>query len=810
MLDKMVQCKVFLMPLFLFVIEQISGKCLHHEEELVYQWISVEFQWPNETMKQEYLDSGKYIPQNNAINGIKLYKGQVYLTIPRLKDGVAASLTMVDSNSNENSPVLHAYPSWEMHVVGDCNTLQLVQSMEIEPDTGLMWILDTAYVPSSSIEVADRCPPKIVIWDINQNKEVYRYVFPDDVVSDPFYLNDLVLDYDTGNYVKYVYISDTLGRKMMVYDHTNKQSYYFVHSSFDREMEYSTISINGQSTMAPLSVNGIAISYDFSEVYYCPMASLTLYRAPTTALRNKDSNINVLTGVESLGSKGIQSDGLYYGKGSSLYYSTLGQNGVYRWDTWTNVKEALVKNSTIEWVDSLGMDENGYLWFTSNNLHTFFGNTTSPGKSNYYVWKVYVGDKSYLANPKGSPRYACNEIVSTGSHPATIVKKWATLDYEWATCNQMKEAVDSENFTIAHNEIGGIRVHNDKIYVTIPRTKKGIFATVGVLVENAIRPFPSAAMNVLGDCHALQFVQSIEIDVNTEYMWILDTAFGQTCKPKLVVYDLNKDSEVFRYEFSDTLLNPDHFLEDIVLDYVDQTATFAYIPDSLGQQLIIFDIKHKTVRQLTHPSMNYVHQYTNITISGKTTGPHFKGIKGIAMSPDFKYAYYFPLAGTKLYQIETSVLRNESSSESDIDESVKEIGTKNFTSSGIFSSKSGLYLTNLETGTILKWSYSSAGSFVDGITPATMEVTKNCLYQWLNSPSIDGKGNLWFTTRNIDPFFGNSTHPENLNYFIWKSDIGEQSYLQGQIPKRTSAGTTLSLSGGIYVCLFVTIYLRFF
>jgi sugar lactone lactonase YvrE len=794
---------LILITLFLIGIEHISGKCLRHEEELVYQWISVEFQWPNDTVKQDYLDAGKYIPENNAINGIKLYKDQVYLTIPRLKDGVAASLVRIDGNSNDDSPLLHAYPSWDMHVLEDCNTLQLVQSMEIEPDTGRMWILDTAYVPSTSIEVAKRCSPKIVVWDINQNTEVYRYVFPKDIVTDPFYLNDLVLDYGTGNDVEYVYISDTLGRKMVVYDHLNKESYVFIHASFDRNMEYSSISINGESTMAPLGVNGIAISNDFKMVYYCPLASLTLYRVPTSALRNKNSNLDAA--VETLGSKGVQSDGLYYGKGSSLYYSTLGQNGIYRWDTNTNVKEAIVINSTIEWVDSLGMDDNGYLWFATNNLHTFFGNTTVPGKPNYYVWKVYVGEGSYLAIPKGSPKYTCTERESTGTHPANLVEKWATLDFEWATCDQRKEAVDSKNFSVAHNEIGGIWVYEDKMYVTIPRTQKGALATLGVLVDHAVRPFPSVSMNAFGDCNALQFVQNIEIDVNTDYMWILDSAFPQTCKPKLVVYDLKKDSEVFRYEFPDSLMNQDHLLEDLVLDYVDKTAVFAYIPDSVGQRLTIFDIQKRTARHLSHSSMNYVNQYTDLAVSGQTTGPHLKGIKGIAMSPNFKYVYYSPFAGTKLYQIETSVLRNESSSESDIDTSIKELGTKNFVSSSLYSSKSGLYLTNLQTGTILKWSYSSTGSFVSDLTPHATEVTKNCLFQWFNSLFIDEKGNLWFTTRNVHPFFGNSTKSANLNYFTWKSNIDEQGYLQGQIPRTTSAGSTLS-HNAVIVCLFAAIY----
>lgn len=46
----------------------------------------------------------------------------------------------------------------------------------------------------------------------------------------------------------------------------------------------------------------------------------------------------------------------------------------------------------------------------------------------------------------------------------------------------------------------------------------------------------------------------MEIDVNMGYFWMLDLLFGNLCKFKLVVYDLNKNIEVFRYVFIESLL----------------------------------------------------------------------------------------------------------------------------------------------------------------------------------------------------------------------------------------------------------------
>lgn len=126
-----------------------------------------------------------------------------------------------------------------------------------------MWILDIVYVLSLLIEVVKRCFLKIVVWDINQNKEVYWYVFFKEVIEDLFYFNDFVLDYGGQNEVEFVYISDIFGRKMVVYNYVNKIVYIFVYFSFERKMQYGNIIINGESEMVLLSVNGIVMLDDF-------------------------------------------------------------------------------------------------------------------------------------------------------------------------------------------------------------------------------------------------------------------------------------------------------------------------------------------------------------------------------------------------------------------------------------------------------------------------------------------------------------------------------------------------------------------
>lgn len=119
----------------------------HYQEEIVYQWNIIEYEWPNSTVREQEISKGNYEPRNSAVNGIKIYKDKVYVTTPRLKTGVPSTLNVVVENQDPDLTsvkyVLRPFPNWDMQKLDDCDALQLVQSMEIDINTGYMWIIDT-------------------------------------------------------------------------------------------------------------------------------------------------------------------------------------------------------------------------------------------------------------------------------------------------------------------------------------------------------------------------------------------------------------------------------------------------------------------------------------------------------------------------------------------------------------------------------------------------------------------------------------------------------------------------------------------
>nr|KAG5699871.1 hypothetical protein BaRGS_034645 [Batillaria attramentaria] len=319
----------------------------------VYSWASLDYDWPNDTVKEDYVTSGKFVVQNNVITGVK--------------------------------------------EVGECSALQYVQSMEVDPNTGLMWIIDSGRVTSGS--TGNPCPLKLIVYDIDQDREVRRFVFPSDVANpSTAFLNDIVLDYENGC-VTHAYITDSREAKLYAYDVVRNEAYSFKDPTMQAEPP-------GRGT----PIDGIAISADFDFVYYCPIEGKGLFQIPTAVLRDKTANFS--QHVRRVGTRLDRSDGLTYGQ-NYLYFGLLAVSGVQRWDVTQDAEnvgydhatmtsqEAVVRDDVkMRWPDTFAWDDDGYLWFTANDLSGFFGGRmdfSGAGGPNMYVWRVFVNETSYLS-----------------------------------------------------------------------------------------------------------------------------------------------------------------------------------------------------------------------------------------------------------------------------------------------------------------------------------------------------------------------------------------------------------------------------
>lgn len=238
----------------------VSVALCHEPFQVIFEWKSIDFQWPSEEERTLAVTHGEYIPANNFITTVKFWKDKMYLTLPRWKDGVPVTLSVTSAKPiNGTAPLLAAFPSWAMQKLGDCAAFQLVHSIEIDPK-GRMWVLDTGR-PTSLRESKADCSPRLVILDLEDNGKILRsYQFPENVAPRAkVYLNDIVLDHEDGG-MAYITDTGTTDPGIIVYSLKDNNSWKVRHDSMKAKPEAVGFMVAKTHVINPVHVDGIALS----------------------------------------------------------------------------------------------------------------------------------------------------------------------------------------------------------------------------------------------------------------------------------------------------------------------------------------------------------------------------------------------------------------------------------------------------------------------------------------------------------------------------------------------------------------------
>ena len=404
----------------------------HQNYRVIYQWNAIEPEWPNQEIREKTLANGSYILENNVITGIKIWKDQLYLSIPRLRNGVPATLTVTSAtpdqtlistqlglqNLNIVNPKLRPFPNWEMQSLGDCKAFQFVQSMEIDP-LGRMWVIDTGRTAIMTETPNNSCPPRLVILDLESGGTVLRnHIFPSEVADyKSAHLNGIVLDHEHGGFA---YITDAGSKDpgLIVYSLSSNNSWKVRHGTMWAEDKAKKLIVNNVTAYLDTNANGIALSpssrYD-RMVYYTPLASFNLYSIPTAVLKTGLTNVNDF--VKKIGRRGSYTDGMIMTSSGTLFFGLLANNSVAYSNTPPQIlgqsseqdsilkidEKILAKDDNVfQWPDTFAIDQEGYLWCVTNSLQNFAANSVNVNATNYRVIKFMTRSRSYQYFEDGS------------------------------------------------------------------------------------------------------------------------------------------------------------------------------------------------------------------------------------------------------------------------------------------------------------------------------------------------------------------------------------------------------------------------
>jgi sugar lactone lactonase YvrE len=121
---------------------------------------------------------------------------------------------------------------------------------------------------------------------------------------------------------------------------------------------------------APFTVasDGIALAADGETLFYCPLSSRHLYSVPTALLLTRSPNdAQIEQAVVDLGEKGA-SDGLEADNAGRIYAGDYERNSIRQRQT-NGEWKTIAHDPRILWPDTMSVAADGYLYFTSNQLH---------------------------------------------------------------------------------------------------------------------------------------------------------------------------------------------------------------------------------------------------------------------------------------------------------------------------------------------------------------------------------------------------------------------------------------------------------
>ncbi|KAK7603670.1 hypothetical protein V9T40_003669 [Parthenolecanium corni] len=378
-------------------------KCSFCEEDssnftLVFKWNIIDYEWPTKETRSQYLNESKFVPQNCYIRDFKIWKKTVFVSLPRWKPGVPATLARfpIGPSFLPTSPALQPYPSWSMQIFEDCFSLQSAHAIDIDAK-GQLWVLDSGFVEEF---VTNRtvCPPKLVVFNLQTNFIVKHVIIPTEVLVNNSVLTTMALDKDHQR----VFIADSsyFSSGFIIYDGVTGTFKRYTCEQLSPDESSSNINY------VPLYILpefvSIALNTDHNKLYFSTADSSDLFYVNTSVFTmNKDDVSDLIT---DLGSNGRSTKLISDSKGY-MYFNIVNKKAVVQWreSSWVYhySPHVVIKNKLIRhWISSLDVDEDGYLWIMSSRFHDYSNNIFKMEKDNIRIFRLFVPRQEKPRKPK--------------------------------------------------------------------------------------------------------------------------------------------------------------------------------------------------------------------------------------------------------------------------------------------------------------------------------------------------------------------------------------------------------------------------
>jgi sugar lactone lactonase YvrE len=317
--------------------------------------------------------------------------GRIFASVHGLRRG-DAQLIEILPGKNQWKPFPDA--AWNGKPGSGPNVLNTPHGVAID-DQNRLWVIDHgSWMPNNQ----PNAPAKLVAFDINSGKLVFRLNLDKTAAPEGQLLQDLAVDSKRG----FVYLADSGSRpSILVVDTNKRQTWRWEgHPSLQAEnvdivvegIKLSFPGPNGTRQPARIAVNPITLSADGETVFYGAMTGTQWYSVPAQLLRGRATSQQLAQAVKPVGQKPV-SDGVSTDAEGNHFITNLPDNAIDRLGKDGRLTR-LVQDKRFLWADNVRFGAGSWLYININQLHRvarFSGKPTDGGTPPYQIFRVWTG-----------------------------------------------------------------------------------------------------------------------------------------------------------------------------------------------------------------------------------------------------------------------------------------------------------------------------------------------------------------------------------------------------------------------------------
>ncbi|XP_017877314.1 protein yellow-like [Ceratina calcarata] len=368
------------------------------EFKTIHAWSNVEYNFPNDSIRDTLVSKGDYIPENNMPLGMHVWGDKVFITVPRWKNGVASNLNYFSKNDQSQSPKLNPYPDWTTNNIDTPDGI--VNIFRVRSDAcNRLWGVDTGVDDILGNSTVVR-PPRIIVIDLKTDKILRIYPLKDSDQTANSFFAELVVDADPNNCENaYAYITDLSAYGLVVYSWADNDSWRITHNFFHFDPLNGDFNVSGHNFQWTDGVFGLSLSEPqpdgYKTLYFHAMSGITEFAVSTEVLQDKTLKKSAdYYAFRVVGNKGPKTQGptsLIDARTGINYFIQVNKNGIACWDTSVALSPdtfvlAAQDNTTLVFPNDLSIDPTtNKLYVLSDNLPQFIFSNYDKEQCNFFI-----------------------------------------------------------------------------------------------------------------------------------------------------------------------------------------------------------------------------------------------------------------------------------------------------------------------------------------------------------------------------------------------------------------------------------------